>query len=69
MDFNELPPAKGKGQSISQTLEGQIVVVQAAGLMQTRKAIPESNPGLRHMVHGPDNARVQDASIHLTAAP
>lgn len=41
VDFNELPPAKGKGRSISQTLEGQIVVVQAADLMQARKTIPD----------------------------
>lgn len=41
VDFNELPPAKGKGRSINQTLEGQIVVVQAAELMQARKTIPD----------------------------
>lgn len=32
IDFNELPPAKGKGRSVSQAFEGQLVVVQAADL-------------------------------------
>ena len=41
IDFNELPPAKGKGRSISQAFEGQLVVVQAADLMQARKTIPD----------------------------
>ena len=41
VDFNELPPAKGKGRSVSQAFEGQLVVVQAADLMQTRKTIPD----------------------------
>ena len=34
MDFSELPPAKGKGHTIPQSLEGQVIVVQAADLLQ-----------------------------------
>lgn len=41
VDFAELPPAKGKNRPISQTLEGQIVVIQAADLAQARKLIPD----------------------------
>ena len=41
IDFNELPPAKGKGRSMSQAFDGQIVVVQAADLVQTRRLIPD----------------------------
>ena len=41
IDFNELPPAKGKGRSVSQAFEGQVIVVQAADLMQNRKTIPD----------------------------
>ena len=41
VDFGELPPAKGKGWSVLQGLEGQVIVVQAADLMQTRKIIPD----------------------------
>ena len=41
IDFSELPPAKGKGRSMTQAFEGQIIVVQAADLMQTRKLIPD----------------------------
>lgn len=40
VDFNELPPAKGKGRSVIQG-EGQIVLVQAADLMATKKLIPD----------------------------
>lgn len=40
-DFAELPPAKGKGKPMPQSLEGQIIVVQAADLLQTRKIIPD----------------------------
>ena len=39
IDFSELPPAKGKGRPMPQYLEGQVVVVQAAELLQTRKII------------------------------
>ena len=38
IDFAELPPAKGKGRPVPQSLEGQIVVVQAA---EARKIIPD----------------------------
>ena len=34
VDFSELPPAKGKGHAVPQSLEGQVVVVQAADLLQ-----------------------------------
>ena len=39
IDFNELPPAKGKGKSV--TVEGQVIVVQVADLMQSRKTIQD----------------------------
>ena len=39
VDFNEFPPAKGKNRSVPQTLEGQVVVVQAVDLVQTKKLI------------------------------
>ena len=41
IDFNELPPVKGKGRSVNQSLEGQFIIVQAADLMQSRKTIPD----------------------------
>lgn len=41
VDFAELPPAKGKSRPISQALDGQVLVVQAADLLQTRKVIPD----------------------------
>ena len=41
IDFAELPPAKGKVKSIPQAVEGQIVVIQAADLMESRKLIPD----------------------------
>ena len=40
-DFAELPPAKGRGRPVPQSLDGQIIVVQAADLLQTRKLIPD----------------------------
>jgi hypothetical protein len=40
IDFTELPPPKGKGRPMPQSLEGQTIVVQAADLLQTRKIIP-----------------------------
>ena len=33
IDLAELPPAKGKGRPMPQSLEGQIIVIQAAELM------------------------------------
>ena len=41
IDFAELPPARGKTRPASQALEGQVIVVQAADLLQTRKIIPD----------------------------
>lgn len=41
IDFADLPPAKGKVKSIPATADGQIVVVQAADLMERRKLIPD----------------------------
>ena len=41
IDFAELPPAKGKVKSIPHAMEGQIVVIQAADLMESRKLIPD----------------------------
>ena len=41
IDFSELPPAKGKGKSAAQNYEGQIVVVQAADLVQSRRLVPD----------------------------
>ena len=41
VDFAELPPAKGKNRPPSQAGEGQIVVLQAADLAQTRRTIPD----------------------------
>jgi len=40
IDFTELPPAKGKARPVPQAAEGQVVVVQAADLMQARKITP-----------------------------
>ncbi len=41
IDFTELPPAKGKGKPVSHALEGQVIVVQAADLIQSRRIIPD----------------------------
>ena len=41
IDFAELPPAKGKNHLLPQSLEGQLVVVQAVGLTQGRRLIPD----------------------------
>ena len=40
VDFAELPPAKGKGRPVPQSVEGQIIVVQVANLMHIHKIIP-----------------------------
>ena len=40
IDFSELPPAKGKGRPMPQSLKGQVIMVQAAELLQARKIIP-----------------------------
>jgi len=39
IDFTVLPPAKGKAHNVPQSLEGQVLVVQAAHLMQAQKLI------------------------------
>jgi hypothetical protein len=39
VDFAELPPAKGRSRPAPQTLEGQLIVVQAADLFQNHKVI------------------------------
>jgi len=36
---------KGKGQSVPQALEGQVIVVQVADLMQTRRSFLIWQPG------------------------
>ena len=41
IDFAELPPAKGKSRPVPQSLEGQVIMVQAADLVQSRKIIPD----------------------------
>ena len=41
MDFAELPPAKGKIKGAPSSLEGQILVIQAADLLESRKLIPD----------------------------
>ena len=41
IDFTELPPAKGKARPIPQSLEGQVLVVQVADLLQAKKIIPD----------------------------
>ena len=41
IDLADLPPAKGKVKAIPNTTDGQIVVVQAADLMEHRKLIPD----------------------------
>ena len=39
IEFTELPPAKGKGRSLAQPAEGQIIVLLTVDLVQTRKTI------------------------------
>ena len=39
IDFAELPPARGKSKLMPQSLDGQIIVVQAVDLVQVRKII------------------------------
>lgn len=41
VDFAELPPAKGKGRPVPQSVEGQAIVVQAAYLLQAQKIITD----------------------------
>ena len=41
VDFAELPLAKGKVKLIPHAMEGQIVVILAADLLESRKLIPD----------------------------
>ena len=41
IDFGELPPAKGKVRALPAGLEGQVVLIQAAYLTQSKKLIPD----------------------------
>ena len=41
IDFGELPPAKGKVRALPAGLEGQVVLIQAADLTQSKKLIPD----------------------------
>ena len=41
IDFAELSPAKGKVKSIPNAVKGQIMVIQAANLIESRKLIPD----------------------------
>lgn len=41
INFGDLPPAKGKGKPLAQAFEGQLVMIQAADLMQSRRLIPD----------------------------
>ena len=41
IDFNDLSPAKGRSRVLSQMLEGQVILVQSADLVKSRKMIPD----------------------------
>lgn len=41
IDFAELPPAKGKIKTLPSSIEGQILVIQAADWAESRKIIPD----------------------------
>ena len=41
IDFNKLPPAKGRSKGLPQMLEGQVILIQSADLVQSRKMIPD----------------------------
>ena len=41
IDLTELPPARGNSQSILPAVEGQVLVVQAVDLLQSRRVIPD----------------------------
>ena len=47
IDFNDLPPAKGRSRVLSQMLEGQVILVQSADLVQSRKMIPDLSTWLQ----------------------
>ncbi len=40
ISLNYIPPAKGKGRPMPQSMKGQVIVVQAADLLRIRKIIP-----------------------------
>ena len=41
IDFSEHPPAKGKVWPLHQSFKGQVILVQAEDLLQSRKLIPD----------------------------
>lgn len=41
VDFAELPPAKGKVRGLNHSGEGQVILVQAEDLLQSKKMIPD----------------------------
>ena len=41
VDFCELPPAKGRARPVTGSMEGQLILVQAADLYKTKKLIPD----------------------------
>ena len=41
VDFSEFPPAKGKVRALSHSLEGQVILVQAEDLLQSKRLIPD----------------------------
>ena len=41
MDLTEIPPAKGRTPTANKLLEGQVVVVQPADLLQAKRIIPD----------------------------
>ena len=41
IDFSELPPAKGKVRPLHQGLDGQVILVQAQDLLQSKKLIQD----------------------------
>ena len=41
VDFEELPPSKAKIKRVSSSLEGQILIIQAADLLECPKIIPD----------------------------
>lgn len=40
INFSEHPPAKGKVRALNQSLEGQVILMQAEDLLQSKKLIP-----------------------------
>ena len=48
IDFAELPPAKGKVRGTPNSLDGSIIVVQAADLTESRKLISDFATWVRY---------------------